>query len=131
VVRAGLAVVAMEQIERAGFEIVHSLIMKPPRATMESFYEEHRGQPFFEPLVDFMCSGNAIALALRRENAVRLWREAIGPTDPDQAVAEAPTSFRARFGTSLRHNAVHGSDSADSAKRELKLVFDDSVRFNE
>jgi len=123
VVAAGREREMLDAIRAAGFEISLQRRMRMTRELAEEFYAEHRGKPFFEGLVDFMTSGDAVALALRGPGAVPAWRIALGPTSSERARAEAPGSMRARFGTDGSRNAGHGSDSAESAARELRLVF--------
>eukprot|EP00179_Madagascaria_erythrocladioides_P004523 CAMPEP_0198312022 /NCGR_PEP_ID=MMETSP1450-20131203/3565_1 /TAXON_ID=753684 ORGANISM="Madagascaria erythrocladiodes, Strain CCMP3234" /NCGR_SAMPLE_ID=MMETSP1450 /ASSEMBLY_ACC=CAM_ASM_001115 /LENGTH=389 /DNA_ID=CAMNT_0044014947 /DNA_START=41 /DNA_END=1210 /DNA_ORIENTATION=+ len=112
----------------AGFAVAQKLELTLSRDRAEQFYQEHKGRPFFPDLIDFMISGPIVALALRREDsqeskAVSEWRQFIGPTDPENAKKEAPESLRARFGTSVTKNAVHGSDSEKSAEREIRFFF--------
>merc|ERR1712072_70128 len=85
----------------------------------EEFYAEHKGKGFFGGLVEFMTSGNTIALKLERENAIKTWRTVMGPTNFEVAKESAPDSVRALYASSMTKNASHGSDSFDSAKREL------------
>lgn len=87
------------------------------------FYEEHQGKSFFPNLQQFMCSDVAVGMELVAGNAVTKWREAIGPTNTERARAEAPGSIRSLFGTDGTKNAVHGSDSVGSYKREVDFWF--------
>jgi len=87
------------------------------------FYEEHKGKPFFDSLIEYMSSGPCAALILSKENAIQDWRELMGPTKPDQARIEKPKSIRALFGTDTTRNACHGSDSPKSAEREIAFFF--------
>ena len=89
---------------------------------VEQFYEEHKSKSFFPQLKKFMTSGPVVALAVGGRDAIAAWRGLCGPTATAKAKAEAPSSLRARFGTDGTKNAVHGSDSVDSAARELGLV---------
>ncbi len=84
------------------------------------FYAEHQGKPFFAPLVDYITSGEVIAVCLEGEDAVARLRQLVGATDPARAV---PGTLRYMFGSSLQENAVHASDSPDSARRELEILF--------
>jgi nucleoside-diphosphate kinase len=86
----------------------------------ESFYEVHRERPFFRPLVTFMTSGPALALALERDNAVSHLREVIGATDPAQA---KPGTIRRLYAQSKERNAIHASDSPENAAREVTFFF--------
>lgn len=86
----------------------------------EEFYAEHKERPFFGELVEFMTSAPVVLMALHGENAVNLNRKIMGATNPSEA---EPGSLRALYGDSLGENAVHGSDSLESAKREVSLFF--------
>lgn len=109
--------------KRAGFEIAHMSTVTMTESKAKEFYAEHADRPFFPALVEFMTSGPATALILRREGAVVGWRELLGPTSPARAREEAPDSLRARFGTDDTRNGTHGSDSAESAAREIAFFF--------
>lgn len=112
-------------IRAIGFEIVEEKTFTPDRELIEHFYDHLRGTRFFNRLIDFMTSGPAVALILRKENAVEGFRSALGPTDSRVAKKQEPQSIRGYFGTDTLHNAVHGSDSDASAEREIELVFPD------
>ena len=86
----------------------------------ERFYEVHRERPFFRPLVAFMTSGPALALALERENAVAHLRDVIGATDPAQA---KPGTIRRLYAQSKERNAIHASDSPENAAQEVAFFF--------
>ena len=107
-------------LEEEGFVIrdAQMVILNEPRA--ESFYEVHRERPFFRPLVTFMTSGPALALALERDNAVAHLREVIGATDPAQA---KPGTIRKLYAQSKERNAIHASDSPENAAREVAFFF--------
>ena len=90
---------------------------------MSEFYAEHEGKPFFEKLTQFMSSGPVVALALSRQGAIAGWRELMGPTNSHTARETVPSCLRARFGTDQTKNACHGSDSKESAARELRFYF--------
>ncbi|KAJ1916144.1 thioredoxin domain-containing protein 6 [Mycoemilia scoparia] len=113
----------LTQIKNCGIEIVQERRVQFNRGQAEYFYAEHKGKPFFAGLVDFMTSGLSVVLKLRTDNAVKVWREIIGPTDHAVAKRDFPNSIRAKFGTSIQANAVHGSDSPESAARELEFFF--------
>ena len=89
----------------------------------EGFYAEHQGKPFFEPLVEYMLSGPMVVSVLEKENAVKDYRTLIGATNPAEA---AEGTIRKDFALSQRENSVHGSDSVESAKREIAYFFVDS-----
>lgn len=84
------------------------------------FYYVHRERPFFGDLTGFMSSGPCVALVLEKDNAVRAWRDLMGPTNPADA---APGTLRKDFGTELSRNAVHGSDAPESAAFEIGYFF--------
>jgi len=107
------------------FEVAAQKELTLSKDLAEEFYGEHKGKSFFDNLVGFMTSGPAVALALRKPNAILEWRAALGPTNSDKARAERPGSLRAVYGTDGQRNAGHGSDSVASAQRELKLLFPD------
>lgn len=114
-------------IQQEGFTIVERRRVRLTRPEVEEFYAEHRGKPFYSYLVDYMTSGDVLALILAGEEAISQWRNVLGPTRVSQACQEAPESLRARFGDPANdsHNAVHGSDSLMSAQREIKFFFPD------
>lgn len=97
------------------------------RAKCEEFYAEHKERPFFGELVDFMTSGPVMLMALTGEGAIAKNRELMGATNPAEA---APGTIRAKHADSVGENAVHGSDSAASADRELGLFFEPSEFVN-
>ena len=90
------------------------------REVVEEFYGEHRSKPFFGELVDFICSGPIVAFVLEGENVVSKYRELMGATNPKDA---ALGTLRDLFAESRDKNAVHGSDSVESATREIELIF--------
>lgn len=111
------------QIEANNFVVVARTDEKLPVARAKAFYAEHAGRPFFDKLVKFMSSGTTTALVLERNNAIAGWRLLAGPTDTSKARDSAPQSIRAQFGTDGTKNAVHGSDSIESAAREIAFWF--------
>lgn len=118
----------IDLIEKNGFEVLrmHKIHLTPEAA--EEFYQEHKDKPFFREMVSFVCSGPVIILALAKEHAVKEWRDLIGATDPKKAAAG---TIRSLFGTNVGSNAVHGSDSQESAERELSMFFIDEEEFDE
>ena len=114
-----------QQIEKGGLKIEREERCTLSRKQCEIFYEEHKERPFFKGLVQFMSSGPVVKLELSGPNAIKKWREIIGPTNSEKARAEAPSSVRALFGTDGQRNAAHGSDAPESAARELALMFAD------
>lgn len=112
----------VSRFENAGLRVVASRMMRLTRAQAEGFYAEHRGKPFYEGLVQYMTSGPVIVQVLEGINAIAGNRQLMGATDPKEA---APGTIRADFAESKQHNAVHGSDSPASAKREIAYFFTD------
>lgn len=110
----------LAKIEEAGFRIIALKLVELTRSQAGQFYEMHIGKPFYNSLVEFMSSGPIIAAILEKENAVESFRTFIGATDP--AKAEKGT-IRNIYGINLTENAVHGSDSDDSAVREGNFFF--------
>merc|ERR1711935_883912 len=109
-------------INEAGLTIVREERCRLSRTECEEFYAEHSERPFFPGLVKFMSGGDVVKLELQGENAVRRWRELIGPTNSETARKEAASSIRALYGKDNQRNAAHGSDSLESAARELALI---------
>lgn len=110
------------RFEKAGLQIVAAKMMHLTQEQAEGFYAEHKERPFFGALVSFMTSGPVIVQVLEGENAVLTHRDLMGATNP--AEADAGT-IRADFAQSIDENAVHGSDSVDSAAREIAYFFAD------
>ncbi|MGY1451754.1 nucleoside-diphosphate kinase [Streptomyces sp. SS8] len=120
-VRRGLIGEIVGRIERkAGWTISAMELRTLDRATLERHYAEHVGRPFYEPLLEFMASGPSVAMVVEGERVIEGVRALAGPTDP---IAAAPGSIRGDFGTIVRENLVHASDSEESAERELKIFF--------
>ncbi|GAA3489469.1 nucleoside-diphosphate kinase [Streptomyces cremeus] len=120
-VRRGLIGEVIGRIERkAGWTISALELRSLDQDTLEAHYGEHKGKPFYEPLVAFMSSGPIVALVVEGERVIEGVRQLAGPTDP---IAAAPGSIRGDFGTIVRENLIHASDSEESAERELKLFF--------
>lgn len=108
------------RFEDAGLRIVAAKMIHMNKARAEGFYAEHKGKPFFDELVDFMTSGPVFAQVLEGENAVLFNRELMGATDPKKA---DEGTIRHDFATEMSRNAVHGSDSLESAEREIMYFF--------
>ncbi|MEV6109870.1 nucleoside-diphosphate kinase [Streptomyces sp. NPDC051940] len=120
-VRRGLVGEIIGRIERkAGWQLVALELRSLDRGLLEQHYGEHIGKPFYEPLVEFMSSGPVVVLVVEGERVIEGLRTLAGPTDP---IAAAPGSIRGDFGTIVRENLIHASDSEESAARELKLFF--------
>ena len=111
------------RFEKAGLKIAAAKMMHLTQEQAEGFYAEHKERPFFNDLVAFMTSGPVVVQALEGEGAILKNRELMGATNPKEA--EAGT-IRADFASSIDANAVHGSDSAASAEREVAYFFNDN-----
>ena len=110
-------------IEGAGLTIEREERCRLSKRECETFYAEHSERPFFPGLVSFMSSAPVLKLELSGNNAIKGWRQLIGPTNSVKARDEAPGSVRALYGTDGSRNAAHGSDAPESAARELALMF--------
>jgi nucleoside-diphosphate kinase len=110
----------IQRIEEAGFQIRAMRMRHLTQREAEGFYAVHRERPFFGSLTTFMSSGPVIVMALEAGDAIRKWRDLMGATDP--ARADAGT-LRKEFGTSIEHNATHGSDAPETAAFELGYFF--------
>ena len=118
-----------EVITREQFIICNAKMLQLTERQAGEFYIEHAGKPFFDNLVTFMVKGPVVVIEMKGENAVQAWREMLGPTNSAQARRDAPLSIRAQFGTDTTRNACHGSDSVESANREIDFFFG-KQRFN-
>ena len=108
------------RFEKKGLKIVAAKMLSLTKEEAESFYIEHKGRPFFNDLVKFMTSGPVMVQVLEGENAVLENRNLMGATDPKEAGKD---TIRADFATSIDANAVHGSDSIETARREINFFF--------
>lgn len=111
------------RFETAGLRIVAARMVQLSVEQAQGFYAEHEGKPFYDSLVEFMTSGPCMVSVLEGEAAIRRHREILGATDPRQALAG---TLRADFAEATPANAVHGSDSPESASREIAFFFADS-----
>jgi nucleoside-diphosphate kinase len=116
----GLTGEIVARFERKGLRIVELRLMTMDRQLAERHYAEHAEKPFFGELVDFITSGPLVAMVLEGDEAVTAARQVIGATNPLEA---APGSIRGDFAIETGQNLVHGSDSAESAQREIELFF--------
>jgi nucleoside-diphosphate kinase len=110
----------IEYFERDGLNVVAAKMIHLSSEQAKSFYAVHADKPFYEDLVKFMTSGPALIMVLEGENAITRNREIMGATDPSKADAG---TIRCDFATSIERNAVHGSDSAETAKKEIQFFF--------
>ena len=120
--RRGLAGEIIARLERRGLLLRGADLVHVDRDLAEQHYAEHREKPFFEELVEFITSSPTLALAVEGERAIALVRATVGATNPANA---APGTIRGDFALSMPDNLVHGSDSPESAARELALWFPD------
>ncbi|USE39013.1 nucleoside-diphosphate kinase [Endozoicomonas sp. SCSIO W0465] len=111
------------RFEQAGLDVVATRMIHLSDEQAGGFYAEHRDRPFYKDLVAFMTSGPVVVSVLEGENAVALNRELMGATNPKEA---EDGTIRADFAETIDENAVHGSDSAASAEREVAYFFEDS-----
>src|SRR5262245_20042592 len=116
--RRNLTGVINSKIELAGLRIIAQKRVKWKKKDAETFYKVHKGRPFYKGLVKFMTSGPIVLQVLEGENAVAKYRQVMGATNP--ANAETGT-IRKEFAESIEANSVHGSDSPENAKKEIKL----------
>jgi nucleoside-diphosphate kinase len=119
-VRRGLTGEILGRIERKGLRIEEMRTQRIDRDLAERHYDEHREKPFFGDLVGFITSGDVVVARVAGEQAVSVVRALMGPTDPADA---PPGTIRGDYGVLITENLIHGSDSAESAKRELDLFF--------
>ena len=110
----------ISRFEKRGLGIVAAKMLRSTPEQAAGFYAEHRGKPFYDALIEYMCSGPIVVQVLEGENAIQANRDLMGATDPRQA---APGTIRADFAESIDANAVHGSDSSASAAREIEYFF--------
>jgi nucleoside-diphosphate kinase len=117
----------IERFEKANLKVVAAKMTRLTKSEAEKFYAVHRARPFFKDLVTYMTSGPIFVQVLQGVDAVAKNRELMGATDPKKA---DPGTIRADFGTDIQFNAVHGSDSAESAKSEIAFFFKPSEIFS-
>jgi nucleoside-diphosphate kinase len=123
-VRRNLIGEVISRIERKGLRVIAMDLRTITRETAESHYAEHVGKPFFGPVVDFMTSAPLVALVAEGERAIEAFRGLAGATDPVQA---PPGTIRGDYALEVGRNMVHGSDSPESAEREIKIFFPELV----
>ena len=108
------------KFENAGLKIIGQKRLQLTRSMAEKFYEIHKDRPFFNDLVDFMISGPVVVQVLEGDNAVKLNRDVMGATNPDDA---EEGTIRKEFAQSIEANSVHGSDSFQNAQNEISFFF--------
>ena len=119
-VLAGHTGAILQRVNEAGFSLRGMRLVRLTKTDAEGFYGVHRERPFFDSLTTFMSSGPAVVLALESLDAITRWRTLMGATDP--AKADEGT-LRRQFGSSIEHNATHGSDAPETAAFELGYFF--------
>ncbi|MHB8895032.1 MAG: nucleoside-diphosphate kinase [Candidatus Geothermincolia bacterium] len=122
-VARGLVGEILTRVERKGYKIEAIQGMVIEKALAEKHYGEHKGKPFYDDLIEYITSGLAVVAIITGENTIENLRVIMGATDPLDAT---PGSIRGAYATSVTHNLVHGSDSAESAAREIVLFFGDA-----
>jgi nucleoside-diphosphate kinase len=123
-VRRGLVGDVIARIERKGLRVIAMDMRTIDRDTATAHYAEHVGKPFFPTVVDFITSGPLVALVVEGERAIEAFRALAGATDPVRAL---PGTIRGDYALESAKNMVHGSDSPDSAEREIKIFFPELV----
>ncbi|MEX5295779.1 nucleoside-diphosphate kinase [Kocuria sp. CPCC 205268] len=123
-VARGLTGEVLARIEAKGYRLVDLRLLHAERSVLEQHYAEHRGKPFFEPLVEFMLSGPVVAAVVEGHRVIEGFRSLAGTTEPTTA---APGTIRGDlgrdWGSTVQQNIVHGSDSPESAEREIGIWF--------
>ena len=119
-IQRGLAGRIMSRFEQRGLKIVGLKLMRVSRSLAESYYAEHKGKPFYEPLMSYITSGPVVAMVLEGDGAVATVRKIMGKTNSAEA---EPGTIRGDFALTIGRNVIHGSDSPESAKREIGFFF--------
>jgi len=120
-VQRGLIGKIVERFEARGLKIVGMKMLRVSRELASTYYAEHQGKGFFEPLMAYVTSGPVVAMVLEGDGAVALVRKMIGKTNSAEA---EPGTIRGDFGLTIGRNLIHGSDSPESAEREIPLFFE-------
>lgn len=119
-VQDGHAPEILKIIKEHGFTILSQRETTLSKDQAEQFYSAHKDKPFFTDLITYITSGPVILLVLEKNDAIKAWRDLMGATNPEKA---SPGTIRKLFGKDIQHNAVHGSDSQESAQREIGQFF--------
>lgn len=119
-VKRGLIGEILKRYENKGLRLKAAKVITPTIELLEKHYEEHKGKPYYKPLIQYMSSGPVFAMVLEGENAVKIVRLLNGATKVEEA---SPGTIRGDFASSTTFNIIHGSDSIESAKREIALWF--------
>ncbi|HEY8347763.1 MAG TPA: nucleoside-diphosphate kinase [Symbiobacteriaceae bacterium] len=121
-VQRGLIGEVISRLERRGLKLVAAKLMRVPRELAEEHYAQLKDKPFYPSLIEYITSGPVMAMVWEGPNAIAIIRKTMGATDPAKA---EPGSIRADFACDVSYNVVHGSDSPESAAREIRLWFGD------
>lgn len=119
-VQRGLAGRILNRFESRGLKVVGLKLTHVSRPLAESYYAEHKGKPFYEPLMSYITSGPVVAMVLEGDGAVAIVRKMMGKTNSAEA---EPGTIRGDFALTIGRNVIHGSDSPESAKREIGFFF--------
>lgn len=123
-VKRGLVGEVIARVERKGYKVTNLKMLNADRNLLAKHYAEHEGKPFYEPLLEFMMSGPIVAMVAEGERVIEGFRKLAGTTDPTTAEPGTIRGDLARdMGTKVVQNIVHGSDSPESAEREIKIFF--------
>ena len=126
-IQRGLAGTIITRLEKQGLKLVATRMLHLDKALARRHYAIHKDKPFFNSLVDYISSAPVIAAVFKGEGAIAVIRKAMGATDP----ARADTgTIRGDFGVDIEHNSTHGSDSIETAEKEIKLFFSEDEIFN-
>ncbi len=119
-VQRGLAGEILSRFEHRGLKVVAMKLMRVSRSLAESYYAEHKGKPFYEPLMSYITSGPVVAMVLEGDGAQAIVRKMMGKTNSAEA---EPGTIRGDYALTIGRNVIHGSDSLESAKREIAFFF--------
>lgn len=122
-VKRGLEIEIQKMLQDHGLKIIAQKRMTIDKLTAEKFYQEHREKSFFNAMIENICAGEVIVQVLEGVNAIKKNREVMGATNPSDA---AEGTIRKAFGINIDFNSVHGSDSVESAAREIEIFFEKS-----
>ncbi len=114
----------IKRIEKRGLDIEKLKLVLLEKEMAERHYAQHKGRPFFDGLIDYVISGPVVTMVISGENAIAVVRKMMGATDPVQA---DPGTIRGDFALDISENIVHGSDSKESAEREISLFFGEEI----
>lgn len=123
-VQRGICGEIVSRFEKKGLKLVAMKLMVIPEATAKKHYAEHEGKPFFPSLISYITSGPVLAMVWEGDNAVQICRNMMGKTKP---VESAPGTIRGDYGMVTGLNIIHGSDSVESAQREIGIFFPEGV----